>query len=146
MSRNTDLAKIHIGAQELGLIKPGDDSQYRDMLWTVARTRSSGDLDSHSRNEVIKHLKRCGWKVKRKGTPKRSDAQSRKIRSLWLQLRDADALGDPSEASLRKWASHQLKTPGNDQVVKPIELLTRQQRSLLIERLKHWLERLQVGR
>ncbi|MFP4596503.1 phage protein GemA/Gp16 family protein [Ralstonia sp.] len=50
--RRRDLARIHILAQELGL----DDSEYRDVLWAVARVRSSKGLDAHGRETVIKHL------------------------------------------------------------------------------------------
>jgi hypothetical protein len=35
----TELAKIHIAADQLGLNKHGDDSAYRDMLWSIARVR-----------------------------------------------------------------------------------------------------------
>lgn len=56
--RQAQLAKIHIAKKQLGL----DDEAYRAMLWTVARVRSSKDLDEHGRERVIEHLRRGGFK------------------------------------------------------------------------------------
>lgn len=61
--RSRDLAMIHIAKKYLGL----DDDTYRDMLWTVARVRSSGELDHAGRANVLTHLKARGWKPKRSG-------------------------------------------------------------------------------
>lgn len=61
--RNRDLAMIHIAKKDLGL----DDDTYRDMLWTVARVRSSGELDHAGRANVLIHLKARGWKPKHGG-------------------------------------------------------------------------------
>ncbi|OOZ41638.1 hypothetical protein BOW53_02870 [Solemya pervernicosa gill symbiont] len=55
-SRNDELAKIHIGKKSLGL----EDDAYKAMLWTVARVRSSKDLDEQGRHDVIEHLKSRG--------------------------------------------------------------------------------------
>lgn len=66
-SRRSELAKIHIAAKQLGM-DPGDkrqDSDYRTMLWTAARVRSSADLDEHGRLAVIEHLRKCGAKFAR---------------------------------------------------------------------------------
>ena len=49
--------KIQIARRELGL----DDGAYRTLLWTVARVRSSKDLDQHGRRAVLDHLKSRGW-------------------------------------------------------------------------------------
>lgn len=145
MSRNTDLAKIHIGASQLGMIDGVDDTAYRDMLWSVARTRSAGSLDSHGRMKVLAHLRACGWSPRHKGTRTQGSAQSRKVRSLWLTLRDAGVLGDASERALRKWASNQLHGDESDTVAAPIELLSSGQLRLLIEHLKAWLDRLNLS-
>jgi phage gp16-like protein len=63
--RKSELAQIHIGRQQLGM----DDGTYRDMLWTVARVRSSADLDWVGRKRVLDHMKACGFKVKPKRLP-----------------------------------------------------------------------------
>lgn len=56
-SRTSELAKIHIAKKQLGL----DDDTYRDMLWTVARVRSSSELDHAGRKTVLDHLKARGF-------------------------------------------------------------------------------------
>jgi len=56
--RNRELAQIHIAKQQLGL----DDETYRDMLWTIGRVRSAGDLDHAGRRRVLEHLTSRGWK------------------------------------------------------------------------------------
>jgi hypothetical protein len=55
--RNKELGQIHMAKAKLGL----DDETYRSMLWTVARVRSSADLDHAGRRRVIEHLKSRGW-------------------------------------------------------------------------------------
>ena len=54
--RNSELAAIHCAKKELGL----DDDTYRDMLWSIARVRSAGDLDWTGRKRVLDHLKSRG--------------------------------------------------------------------------------------
>ena len=56
--RNRELAQIHIAKAQLGL----DDDTYRDMLWTIGRVRSAGDLDHAGRRRVLEHLTSRGWK------------------------------------------------------------------------------------
>jgi len=51
--RRRDLAAIHCLKRDLGL----DDEEYRDVLWTVARVRSAGELDSHGRQTVLDHMR-----------------------------------------------------------------------------------------
>lgn len=72
--RNRELAQIHIAKAQLGL----DDDTYRAMLFTVARARSSAELDHAGRSKVLDHLKACGFKPKKNGfktqAPKNSPA------------------------------------------------------------------------
>jgi len=63
--RNNELAQIHIARQQLGM----DDDTYRNVLWTVARVRSSRDLDWSGRKRVLDHMKACGFKVRPKRLP-----------------------------------------------------------------------------
>lgn len=56
ITRNRELAAIHCAKKDLGL----DDETYRDMLFTVARVRSAGDLDWTGRKRVLDHLKSRG--------------------------------------------------------------------------------------
>lgn len=54
-----EIQLIHIAKQQLGL----DDETYRAMLWSVARVKSSTELDFAGRKKVLDHLKGCGFKV-----------------------------------------------------------------------------------
>ncbi|MEW6314315.1 MAG: regulatory protein GemA [Pseudomonadota bacterium] len=58
--RRKEIQLIHIAKAELGL----DDETYRDMLFTVARVRSSAALDWQGRKAVLDHLKARGFKVR----------------------------------------------------------------------------------
>ena len=56
--RRRDLATIHMVKKHLGM----DDAAYRDILWSVARVRSSSELDQAGRSKLLDHFKACGWK------------------------------------------------------------------------------------
>ena len=56
-ARKADLARIHIAKKALGL----DDSAYREIMFAVARVRSSAELDFTGRKRLIDHFIRCGW-------------------------------------------------------------------------------------
>ena len=47
--RRAELAKIHVGAKQLGLGREA----YESMLWTLCRVRSAADLDEHGRKQVL---------------------------------------------------------------------------------------------
>jgi phage gp16-like protein len=126
--RKRDLAAIHVAKKQLRM---GDDT-YRDMLWSIARVRSSGDLDHAGRKAVLDHLKACGFKHRR---PTASDPQSRRIRALWLDLKDLGALRDASEAALGTYIEHQTGT-------KALAWLSSDQASKVIESLKAWQRRI----
>jgi phage gp16-like protein len=60
--RRSELAQIHIARQQIGM----DEESYRNVLWTVARVKSSADLDWSGRKRVLDHMKSCGFKVRPK--------------------------------------------------------------------------------
>jgi phage gp16-like protein len=60
MSRNANLAKIHIAKKQLGM----DDDTYRAMLKTHGAVSSSKDLTLIGAAKVLAHLERCGFKAK----------------------------------------------------------------------------------
>lgn len=64
--RRRELAMVHIAVKQLGL----DDVTYRQMLWSVARVRSSADLDSAGRKSVLDHLRARGFKPQAKSAGK----------------------------------------------------------------------------
>lgn len=55
--RRRDLAAIHAAKRDLGM----SDDAYRDILWSVARVHSAGDLDQAGRNNLLDHFRACGW-------------------------------------------------------------------------------------
>lgn len=69
--RRNELAQIHMAATQLGMDTgdKNDESEYRSMLWTVARVRSSAALDWAGRKKVLDHLKNCGAKMGYAGKP-----------------------------------------------------------------------------
>ncbi|OHX21222.1 gp16 family protein [Chromobacterium sphagni] len=71
--RNPALAMIHIAKKELGL----DDETYRAMLLSVGGAASSKDLTQDGIDRVLTHMKRCGWKPKRKAADKPRVGESR---------------------------------------------------------------------
>jgi hypothetical protein len=56
--RRRDLAAIHMAKVQLDMT----DDAYRDILWSVARVRSAGDLDQAGRSKVLDHFRACGWR------------------------------------------------------------------------------------
>lgn len=128
--RKNELAQIHIAKAALQM----DDETYRAMLWTVARVRSAKDLDWTGRKRVLDHLVKCGWKNTNK-LPR--DPVSRKVRSLWLSLRDSGAIQDSSERALRVFVKRTCR-------VERLEWLDGRQAETLIEALKAWLARVEA--
>lgn len=104
MSRNADLAKIHLGCKQLGL----DDATYRAMLESMFGVTSSAKLDFTQRYRLICRMEELGAQFSAKGTtnrqqptrlPKRGSAdfyvipdnvpyvnQKRYILALWKAL------------------------------------------------------------
>jgi hypothetical protein len=132
--RNAELAQIHIAKSQLGL----SDEEYHDILWTVARVKSSKDLDWSGRKKLIDHLKRCGWKPsapkKAKATTPVASGQPGLVLSLWSELHAAGKVRDASDKGLGGW----LKRNGWPERA---EWLDGHQINRAIEALKKWLDR-----
>ncbi|MFA5825833.1 MAG: regulatory protein GemA [Gallionellaceae bacterium] len=122
---------IKIAQKQLGM----DDETYRAMLWTVARVKSSTELDFAGRKKVLAHLESRGFK-RTKPQPRKlaDDPQSKMIRALWLQLHEAGKVRNPSESALAAFAKRQT---GRD----ALQWLSGAEASALIEELKKWLAR-----
>lgn len=141
--RSIELAKIHIAAEQLHLIRPADDSAYRDMLWSIGRVRSAANLDSFGRQAVLKHLKTCGFVDRPSGSARyENGTPAALIRWLWTQLANAGAVRDSSDRALRRYIAQHGGITGD---TKPEEVapqhLNRDQTSTVIEQLKSWLKR-----
>lgn len=69
-NRNSDLKKIHIAKKQLSM----SDEDYRAMLWTQGRVRSSKELDFAGRRTVLDFLCSIGFRpapAKKTARPKR---------------------------------------------------------------------------
>lgn len=127
--RKSELAKIHIAKADLRLTQ-GD---YESLLWTVCRVRTAADLDWTGRKKLLDHFQKLGWKPKRHRKLAQG-ATARKIRSLWLQLRDIGVLENPDEAALLAYVKRMTD-------VDRLEWLNDAQERRVIESLKQWLTR-----
>ena len=103
---------LHVAKRDLCM----EDADYRAVLSRVSEGthNSAKDLDILELEAAIKHMKRCGFKVRTKGSPAPAkarssrplagDPESKKIRALWLMLhqlgRDADRDAEKMGAAL----------------------------------------------
>jgi len=112
--RQAELAKIHIGAEQLFKNK----ADYRDMLASVTGKRSAADLSAAERGRVIEHLAasgaefapalKSGHKRKAPKAPPETKRQVAKIRAMLAE----DGLPDSyAEAILKRMCSHPHWTP-----------------------------------
>lgn len=126
-----EIALIKIAQKQLGMA----DDTYRSVLWSVARVKSSTELDFAGRKKVLDHMEACGFK-RTKPQPRKlaDDPQSKMIRALWLQLHEAGKVRNPSESALAAFAKRQT---GRD----ALQWLNAREASALIEELKKWLAR-----
>ncbi|MCW5657400.1 MAG: regulatory protein GemA [Burkholderiaceae bacterium] len=140
-ARKADLAAIHIAKAALGW----DDDFYRDILFTVCRVRSSGDLDHAGRKRFLAHLRACGWSGG--STPRRSSARpataakrptltkpQRLMWSLWQQLYEAGVVTDRRMPALLHFIERQTG-------IARLEWLNSAQEDLVIQSLKAWRKR-----
>lgn len=82
-AKRREIQLIHIAKQQLAM----DDDTYRDMLWSLARVKSSTELDWAGRKKVLDHLKASGFKVTARPSPARDKAALvGKIRALLIKL------------------------------------------------------------
>lgn len=129
---------IHVARRELRM----DDDTFRLMLASMKGldgATSSADLSVPNLHRVLEQLKQRGFTVRPKKAqqrPKADDAQSRKIRSLWLTLHSLNAVRDPSEEALAKFV---LNMTG----VNALQWLKGSQASRVIENLKQWQQRIE---
>lgn len=126
---------IHIGKSKLAM----DEDTYRAMLLQIGNATSTTQMSISKLEAVLEHLKKCGFKIvpKKAGTLKRADdAQSKKIRALWLSLHDLGEVKDPSEYALSRYVKRITK-------VDHLSWINSVQASQVIETLKKWIDRVQ---
>lgn len=125
---------IHVAKSKLGL----DDATYRDLVRSFSGGKDSSKALGISQLEaILDHLRARGFKETKtyRGKALENDPQSQKIRSLWLELKDAGELADSSEEALAAFVKRQTG-------VESLRWLDSWQASAVIESLKKWIERL----
>ena len=145
MSRQTELAQIHIAKKALGM----DDDTYRNMLQSTVGCTSSASLDVSQRHAVLQRFKELGWKNTRKPNPKKGvksrkpskdgtprKSQGDKIRALWITMAQQGIIRSESEASLR----HYVQRMSNNQYAAP-QFCDTATAARIIESLKKWQAR-----
>jgi len=140
MATPNQIKKIHALKGALKL----DDELYRELLGGF-KVKSSTKLSIPKAEELIKHLeeKAVAAGVWEKRKPARAaktsrkladDDQSKKIRSLWLQLHQAGKVQNSSEEALATYVKRMSK-------VAALQWLSVKEASTVIEALKKWLAR-----
>lgn len=131
---------LHIGRSKLAM----DEDTYRSLIGSVSKDpdrTSSKNLSLQELEIVLTRMQKAGFSVKpsRPQTRKLADdAQSRLIRSLWLQLHDLGAVRDPSEQAMASFVTRQTK-------ISALQWLSSSQASRVIESLKKWVSRSEEG-
>ena len=126
---------VHVAKSKLGM---GDEA-YRDLLRAKSGGRESSKVLTIGQLEaVLDHLRTAGFAETRthKGKALESDPQSRKIRSLWLELHELGAIQDAREEALAAFVKRQTG-------VESLRWLNSYQAATVIESLKQWIGRLE---
>jgi len=145
--RQSLIRLIHVAKRDLAL----DDDTYRAMLVAATGKNSSAGLSVPQLERVLAHMKKSGFTVRHKSPKDRprdsrhapgglsrsidQDAQSKKIRALWLSLHDMGAVRDCSEAALGAYVKRITRCDA-------LQWLDGEQASQVIETLKKWQERI----
>ena len=142
MTRNADLAKIHIARKDLGLTE-GD---YRALLARVAGVASAAQLGPDGCKAVLAELKQLGFRVKPKIDAPGDRAHVGKVMKLWREAAESGAIREGSDAALRAFVRRQTKGPDSPEGVAAAQFLTPKQATRVIEGLKaimarHWRKR-----
>ncbi len=128
-NRLAELAKIHIAKKQLGM----DDDTYRAVLLRVTGQSSAADLNAGERRRLLDCFRSLGFEP-RESRRQHQGAHSRKIRALWLELDKLGALRDASERGLAAFVKRQTG-------IEALDWLGPEQRNVVLEGLKGWLER-----
>lgn len=110
--RRAMLAKIHLGAKDLGL----DEDARRDLIQRMTGHRSSAELNDAQLGAVIAEFKRLGWTAKprvaaapKAGKPKPANHPvALKARAMWISLHHLGVVRSAGEPALEAFAKRQL--------------------------------------
>ena len=130
---------IHVAKTKLGL----EDEVYRDILESTTGKTSSKLLTPAQLEAVLDRLKQLGFTVesKEKTDVKNlaSDAQSKLIRHLWLQLHQAGQVKNGSELALAKFVENRVH-------VSALQFLSTRHADMIINHLRQWCKRCGIER
>ena len=129
---------IHVAKTKLGL----DDEIYRDILKSTTGKDSSKLLTPAQLEAVLDRLKQLGFTVESNKTGVKnlaSDAQSKLIRHLWLQLYHAGQVKNGSEKALAKFIENRVK-------VSALQFLSSESADMVINHLRQWCKRCGIER
>ena len=130
---------IHVAKTKLGL----DDEVYRDILESTTGKNSSKLLTPAQLEAVLDRLKQLGFEVESKDKTGvknlASDAQSKLIRHLWLQLYEAGQVRNGSEQALAKFVEKRVG-------VSALQFLSSQSADMIINHLRQWCKRCGIER
>jgi phage gp16-like protein len=141
----TDNRKNYYTLLQVGKAELGWDDEFYYGIWLPMQgaTLKDGKYSASTMTigqlcQAVETMKQQGFKVKhRKDTSTRKlagDAQSKKIRALWLEMHNQGIVRNPSEASL---AGYVKRLKG----VEALQWLSSAQASGVIEALKKWQAR-----
>ena len=129
---------IHVAKTKLGL----DDEIYRDILKSTTGKDSSKLLTPAQLEAVLDRLKQLGFTVESNKTGVKnlaSDAQSKLIRHLWLQLHQAGQVKNGSELALAKFVENRVH-------VSALQFLSTRHADMIINHLRQWCKRCGIER
>jgi len=144
--RATLLRLVQVARRELTQLGRLDEGGYRATLERIAGKSSAAELDVSELTKVLDYFKSMGFKVRSKAGPTLEmpapqpsralalDAESRKVRALWLFLFQLGVVKDASEEAL---AAYVKRLAGVD----ALQWVDREQAERLIESLKKWAMR-----
>lgn len=127
---------IHIAKSQLHL----DEDTYRHLLTEQTGKNSTKKMNKSELVIVFEHMKSLGFKTtpaKNAGKLKQADdAQSKKIRSLWLTLHELGAVRNSSERALASYVERQTGKSA-------LQFVSTADASRVIESLKQWQQRIE---
>ena len=148
-TRNTELAKIHIGAKALGWKDEFNDDEYRRQLWSECRVKSAADLDYAGRQKFLHHMIQCGFRPSKpkarkkpalRGNGNASQAQVNLIKHIWKCLYQSGVIQTSGEEPLRKWLRVWTKNTHPQKIGYDAPSA-----AAVIEQLKKWAKRTNVS-
>ena len=141
----TDNRKHYYTLLQVGKTELGWDDEFYYGIWLPMQgaTLKNGKYSASTMTigqlcQAVETMKKQGFKVKRRNDKSArklaGDAQSGKIRALWLEMHNQGIVHNPSEASLAAYVKRLTN-------VEALQWLTTEQASCVIEALKKWQKR-----